>query len=226
MAAEDYGTQSRLERARQVARQLLRQLHGNRVGIITYAGVSFRQAELTNDLDALDFILHHWITINAVGMGGSNLGQAIEAGLTLFQVDDLGRDKLIVLLSDGGTQDDELHTVLTKTTHEGVKIMALGLGGTQPARIPQYDTEKKFTGYLQVDGQVITSRLNEDTLRHIANATKGAYTRITSGNDCPNLLRHPEVLGKHVTQDEQKLFQPFLLLGLLAFGLQILCTRL
>jgi Ca-activated chloride channel family protein len=226
MAAEDYGTQSRLERARQIARQLLSQLQGNRVGLVTYAGVSFRQAELTDDLQALDFILKHWVSINSVGMGGSNLTEALTAGLDLLRGANTKRDKLILLFSDGGTQEDELRTALTKATHEGVKILALGLGGTQPARIPQYDAAKKFTGYLQIDGQTVTSRLNEENLRHVASATQGTYVRVTHGNEWHDLLSRPDVVGKNVAREERKLFQPFLLFGLLAFGIQMFISRL
>jgi Ca-activated chloride channel homolog len=229
MAAEDYGTQSRLERARQAARQLLSPLQGNRVGLVTYAGVSFRQAELTDDLEALDFILKHWININAVGVGGSNLAAALTTGLDLFQRDNTGRDKLILLFSDGGTQENEeeaLRTVLTKATHEGVKIVALGLGGTQPARIPQYDAEHKFTGYLEIDGHIVTSRLNEETLQHVANSTNGTYVRMTRGEEWRHLLSRADVAGKNLTQDERKVFQPFLLFALLAFAMQILLSRL
>lgn len=42
MAAEDYGTLSRLEKAREIAQTLLEDLQGNRVGIVTFAGISFR----------------------------------------------------------------------------------------------------------------------------------------------------------------------------------------
>lgn len=228
MAAEDYGRQSRLEQARQIARQFLSPLRGNRVGLVTYAGVSFRQAELTDDLEALDFILKHWININAVGVGGSSLAAALTTGLDLFRRDNTGRDKLILLFSDGGTQENEaeaLRAALTKATHEGVKIVALGLGGTQPSRIPQYDADHQFTGYLEIDGQIVTSRLNEETLRHVANSTNGTYVQIARGEEWRHLLSHPDVVGQNLTQDERKVFQPFLLFALLAFGMQILLRR-
>jgi Ca-activated chloride channel family protein len=78
MAAEDYGSNSRLDQARQMARHMLTRLRGNRVGLVTYAGISFRQADLTDDLDALDFILEHWVSIDSVSVGGSNLSAALE----------------------------------------------------------------------------------------------------------------------------------------------------
>lgn len=226
MAAEDYGANSRLDQARQMAQQLLSQLRGNRVGLVTYAGMSFRQAELTEDLVALDFILKHWLNVNAVGVGGSDLVQALDTGLALFQEDDIGRDKLLLLFSDGGSQDDAMRAVLTKATQAGVRVVTLGLGSLQPSRIPQYNAEREFVDYLQVDGQVVTTRLNEDVLRHIADATHGTYVHITRGNEWHDLLSRPAVVGNALAHDERKLFQPFLLFGLLAFGAHALITRL
>jgi Ca-activated chloride channel family protein len=107
MAAEDYGTLSRLEKAVEIARGLLRDLHGNRVGMVTFAGTSFRQAELTEDLRALDFILKHWVKVDAIGVGGSNITRGIETSIDLFPKDDLRREKLILLFSDGGEGEEE-----------------------------------------------------------------------------------------------------------------------
>jgi Ca-activated chloride channel family protein len=224
MAAEDYGSLSRLEKAGEVARELLTALQGNRVGIVTFAGTSFRQAELTEDLQALDFILKHWLQIDAVGVGGSNIGRAIETGIALFP-EDPSRGKLLFLFSDGGEQEN-LEEVLTKATHRGIRIVTLGLGSLQPSKIPLYNAQKKFTGYLKVNEQVVTTRLNEENLQQIATATQGMYQRIVSGAQWHHLLTQPAVVGNTLTQEEQKLFQIFLLFGLLALCAQVLIARL
>ncbi len=226
MAAEDYGTRSRLDKALQIVQQLLLTFQGNRVGIVTYAGTSFRQAHLTEDLAALEFILTHWITTDAIGVGGSNLVEAIETGLSLFRRDS-ERERLMILFSDGGTSDADLRSALTKAASLGVKILTLGLGGDQPSRIPRYDSDKQFVGYVELDGRVVTSRLDEEILRRIAANTKGTYVRIRPGHETQNLLsRSGTVSSSAFQQDEYKLFQPFLLAGLLAFGTQALFRRL
>lgn len=224
MAAEDYGPLSRLEKAGEIARDLLTELQGNRVGIVTFAGTSFRQAELTEDVEALRFIVTHWLSIDSVGLGGSNLTKAIETGVAMFP-EDSSREKLLILLSDGGEQEN-LTEVLAKTTRRGIRVMALGLGSLHPSKIPQYDAQKKFTGYLKINEQIVTTRLNEDTLRQIAQATQGIYHRI-EGNGSWNRLLTTSTLAEHlVTREEYPLFQPFLLLSLLAFCAQTLIRRL
>ncbi len=223
MAAEDYGPKSRLDMARQIARHMLTELRGNRVGLVTYAGISFRQAELTKDFEALDFILDQWVSIDAVRVGGSDLNQAIEMGLSIF---DKGadREKLMLLFSDGGTEHVGLAVSLSKATQQGVRMVALGLGNDHPSRIPQYDAQKRFQGYLEADGQVLTSRLNERALKQVGGG-KGTYIRIERGEEWRHILRRRDVAGQMYRQDELRIYQPFILAGLLAFAAQMVVKR-
>jgi Ca-activated chloride channel family protein len=223
MAAEDYGTLSRLGKAVEIARGLLGDLHENRVGIVTFAGTGFHQAELTEDLRVLDFILKHWVKVDAVRVGGSNVTQGIEMSIDLFPKEDRGREKLILLFSDGGEEEEEnRQAVLTTAAHRGIKIIALGLGTLHPSKIPLYDAHKKFLGYLKVNEQIVTTRLHEETLQQIATTTGGLYRRITHDETWHNLLTQPAVVGNTLNGEERKLFQLFLLFGLLSFAFHTL----
>jgi Ca-activated chloride channel family protein len=225
MAAEDYGSHSRLDQARQMARHMLTRLRGNRVGLVTYAGISFRQADLTDDLDALDFILEHWVSIDSVSVGGSNLPAALETGVALFETD-VEREKLLLLFSDGGTEPEAFSDTLAEVSQRGIRVVVLGLGNTQPSRIPQYDKHKQFVSYLKADGKVVTTRLDEGVLQRVAEGANGTYLRIQHGQEWRGILSRPKVIGALFEQEEQKLFQPFLLAGLLAFAAQTLVIRL
>ncbi|RMF84982.1 MAG: VWA domain-containing protein [Nitrospinota bacterium] len=225
MAAEDYGRRSRLEKAKEIARALLADLRGNRVGLVTFAGTSFRQAELTEDLSALDFILRHWVQVDAVGLGGSDIAQAIETGIALCTKDPT-RQKLLLLFSDGGDKQQGLEPVLAKAVRRGIKVVTFGLGTASPSPIPLYDGQGRFTGYLKIDDQVVTTRLNEERLRHIAQVTGGTYQRVTLGPRWQNVFTRREVVGDILEQENRKLFQFFLGLGLLSFTGYTLTTRL
>ncbi|ETX06775.1 MAG: hypothetical protein ETSY2_15095 [Candidatus Entotheonella gemina] len=228
MAAEDYGPKSRLDMARDIARHMLTELGGNRVGLVTYAGISFRQADLTTDFEALDFILKQWLSIDAVRVGGSDLKKAVETGLDVFD-QEVEREKLMLIFSDGGTEHDSFAPALSKAAQHGVKIVALGLGHEHPSRIPLYDADKKFQGYLRADsgeGQVLTSRLNERALSQVASGDRGTYIRIERGQEWRRILRRQDVAGSMFIQDERKIYQPFLLVGLLAFAAQMVVKRI
>ncbi len=227
MAAEDYGPKSRLDMAREIARHMLTDLGNNRVGLVTYAGISFRQADLTTDFEALDFILKQWVAIDAVRVGGSNLKQAVETGLEVFDKESQ-REQLMLIFSDGGTEHDSFASTLSKATQQGVKIVALGLGNQQPSRIPLYDADKKFQGYLTAEGEngkVLTSRLNESALKEVSSGARGTYIRIERGQEWRRLLRRYDVAGAMFVHNERKIYQPFLFVGLLAFAAQMVVKR-
>jgi Ca-activated chloride channel family protein len=225
MLAEDYNQSSRLDKAREIVRHLLSNLQGNRVGIVTFAGTGFRQADLSEDFRALDFIVEHWVDTDAAGVGGSNLVRALEAGLAQFS-NHYRREKLILLFSDGGDVESNLQAVLARAKHRQIRILTFGLGSMQPSRIPLYDTQHRFTGYVELDGKIVTTRLNEAPLKRIATATNGTYQRMSRRKVWPTLLTQGSIVSDLLTRNEQKAFQPFLLVGLLVCGAHTLITRL
>jgi Ca-activated chloride channel family protein len=84
MRAEDCGLRgSRLEMAKTALLQSLPDLAGNRLGLVTFAGKSFPQAELTDDLDALEFVLKNWVTVDSAPSQGSNIGMALSEAIRL-----------------------------------------------------------------------------------------------------------------------------------------------
>jgi Ca-activated chloride channel family protein len=225
MAAEDYGQRSRFAQAQEIARSLLPDLRGNRVGIVTFAGTSFRQADLTEDLDALDFILQSWVVVDTVGVGGSNIAQALVTGLELFPQES-SRQQLMLLFSDGGDGKEPRRSTLNKAARRGIRIITFGLGHPEPSRIPRYDANHTFVGYLQANEQIVTTSLLEAPLQQIAAATGGTYLRIVRGDEGHNLFTQSTVVGKALTQEEIRMFQFFLGIGLGAFGAYTLLTRL
>jgi Ca-activated chloride channel family protein len=226
MLAEDYSRHSRLDKAREMIRSLLADLRGNRVGLVTFAGSSFRQAELTEDFLALDFIIQHWVKVDAAGIGGSDMVRALETGLTMFPKHSM-RKKFMVLFSDGGNDVGAIQTVLIKAAQRGIRIVTLGLGTLQPSRIPQYDAHQRFSGYVQMDGQTVMTRLNETPLEQIAAATNGTYMRVATNAAWTNPLMQRAVVGeKNLVRNQKRVFQPFLLVGLLVYAVQALGSRL
>jgi Ca-activated chloride channel family protein len=225
MAAEDYHPLSRLDKARQVILQMLPQLRGSRVGLVTFAGNSFRQAELSEDFRALEFILKHWVQIDSAGVGGSDIVQALETGLALLP-ETSQRERLLLLFSDGGDGTEQLAPILAKIAQHGVRVLAFGVGEEHPARIPQYDAVKKFISFMQVNGQTVTTRLNEAPLQQTARSTHGQYHRVDHAASWRDILRDPVVVGRALTRDERRVFQPFLVFSMLAFGMQIAISRL
>ena len=214
MAAEDSGPRvSRLERSKDVLLGWLPDLAGNRLGIVTFAGSSFPQAELTDDFQALTFVLKNWVTVDSAPSQGSNIGKGLSEAVQCFEKSD--KKKIILLFSDGGhVRPENLEGILTDIGARGIKVISVGLGSHRGSRIPVYE-EGKFKEWLKIGGKEAFTRLNDGILREISQATGGKYIQLSSGKELHRIFRDPAVVGKRVLSGGKEIFQIPLALSIL-----------
>lgn len=193
MGAEDYGPGiSRLRKARAMLLEALPELEGTRVGLVTFAGAAFPQAPPTVDHGALRYILTDWVFIESAPPGGSDVAQGIRAGIRLLG--DRPGPTTLLLFSDGGdAAPDDLGAALADARSKAIRIFAFGLGGPVPSRVPRYDRNGRFAGWLTLNGKVATTRLDEPTLKAITAATDGAYWRVVSGRELRQTLARLQI---------------------------------
>lgn len=224
MAAEDYrdsmpddGTKteivgpygSRLDMTRYMIGQIMQSVQGNQVGIVTYSGEGFPQADLTTDFTALRFVVKNWIKIGGAPGGGSDYARGLAQALETFKRDaDSGKQRVIVLFSDGGFTGDqaELAKVVDEMRAAGVRLVILGLGSTSPVPIPVYERDQ-LKGYFQKDGQVVTTSINEGPLTQLAAASGGEYHHIAAGQELPRLEWSSTLGGTRVEPRVEHLYQ-------------------
>ncbi|OGP72643.1 MAG: hypothetical protein A2W09_05830 [Deltaproteobacteria bacterium RBG_16_50_11] len=206
MRAEDYGLRgSRLEMAKTALLQSLPDFAGNRLGLVTFAGKSFPQAELTDDLDALKFVLKNWVTVDSAPSQGSNIGMALSEALHLFDEDK--RKRVIFFFSDGGhVRPENLDGILTEIGIKGITVISVGVGSKEGAKIPVYE-EGKFKEWLRIDGNEIETQLNEDRLKEISQRTGGKYIHLTLAKNLKGILRDPVVMGTTALSGGREIFQ-------------------
>ena len=160
--------------------------------------------------------------------GGSYIGDAVRSALDAMP-EAAGRDQAIVLITDGEDQDSLPLDAADRAAARGVKIFTVGLGDQQEGgRIP-VENQMGETVYLQHEGQIVWSKLDDDLLREMALRTNGAY--VPAGTTAYDLGRiydeHLAALtaGEFSTENRKRYrerFQIFLLFGLLALGLELL----
>jgi Ca-activated chloride channel family protein len=206
MQAEDCGPNiTRIDMAKDILLGLMPDLMGNRMGIVTFAGKSFPQAELTDDFQALKFVLNHWVTPASAPAEGSNIVKALAEAVDLFENDD--RKKIILLFSDGGhVPQDNLGESLAEIETKGISVFSVGLGSSEGARIPVYENDK-FKEWFKLNGEEVVTRLNEEILKNISRATRGRYVRIKSGNELRGIFMDPRVLGEKILLAKREVFQ-------------------
>lgn len=168
---------NRLERAKLDILDLVRELRGDRVALIAFRGKAIPICPLTTDyaflrqaLDAAD--------IGSAPRGETDIGDAILKALDAFQ-SDAGAHKAIVLVSDGEDLSRRATGAAEEAKKRGVPVFTVGLGSAQGARVPSPVEGEK---YLSYQGTEVLSKLENETLRKIAEITGGAYVPVGMAN--------------------------------------------
>lgn len=168
---------NRLERAKLAVRDLIPLLHGDRIGLIAFAGTSFAQCPLTSDYGAFALMLEE-VTPEIIPRGGTALAQAIRTGITAFQAGSTGSQALIII-SDGENHEGDALEAAKEAAKAGIKIYTIGIGTPEGELIPIVDESGHQTFLKDRDGRTVKSRLDERILEQIALATGGSYVRAT-----------------------------------------------
>jgi Ca-activated chloride channel family protein len=178
---------NRLEAAKRALMKWLSGRQGDRVGVVIFAGEALVQVPLTLDLNAVSLVLAK-ADPDEVDLGGTDIGKGLQAALeSLGKVEDKKRGKAILLLTDGEITEGSaiLPQVLERSRQMNVPIVAVGMGTPQGRPIPDGTAFWGEATYKRdSSGAVHISRLDEDTLRHIADTTQGGYI---SGSSVENL---------------------------------------
>jgi len=187
---------SRLEKAKRDVSDLLRKLHGDRVGLVVFAGEAYVQFPLTADYSAADLFINA-VDIDAVPVPGTMIGNAIEVALKSFR-QDLPTQKAIVVVSDGENTEGDVAGAVEKARREGVRVFTIGMGTTEGNPIPVYGANAERTDYKHDRaGNIVLSRLDEASLQQIALSTGGSYRRATNaGNEIDDIFKELSSLQK------------------------------
>ena len=218
MMAEDVAP-NRLERARLEIMRIIQRLEGDRIGLVAFAGNAFVQSPLAIDYGVAALFLNA-MDPGLIPVQGTNLGEALTVTLDAFE--EGTRDhRVLVVVTDGEDHEGEIELALERAVDQGVRIHTVGIGSLDGVPIPDFNASGVRSGFIRDDeGNVVTTRLDESTLTHIAESTGGRYfPALGPGANLDPLLEEitggegRELEAREVTQfDEQ--FQIFLGLAL------------
>lgn len=196
---QDAGT--RLEMVRHMLLDtVIKQLDGNQLGVVSYAGAAFPQAFLTRDAAALKWVVDRGLTISSAPGEGSGMAKALELALAMFDADSpADHERLLVLFSDGGNDDEpaRLAEFASAARARGVKLVVVAMGNVMPSKIPVSklaadddaaialrDNGKRW---LETEGQIEKSGMNAALLQNLANQAGGTFIHLENASDL-NLL--------------------------------------
>lgn len=175
MNAEDVKP-SRLQVARRELGELVKQLEGNRLGLVGFAGTAFPFCPLTLDISATHLFLEQ-LSENVMPVPGTALGDAIRTASGLFPTDDANK-KVIILLTDGEDHHSNPLEAAKEAAKAGITVHTVGIGSTAGQPIPEREGPRGETYVHDDAGRMVMSRLDEATLKEIARLTGGLYTRV------------------------------------------------
>lgn len=173
MTAEDIKP-SRLEKAKYDIANLIHRLHGDRIGLIVFAGDAYVQFPITTDYAAASLFLSS-VNTNSVPEQGTAIASAINLATKSFDYK-MSTEKAIVIITDGEDHQGDVMAAVHKATGKGIKIYTIGLGTTDGVPIPIYNSNGQQTGYKKdKSGNVVLTKLNPTVLQQIASAGNGKY---------------------------------------------------
>jgi Ca-activated chloride channel family protein len=169
---------NRLERARQFINKMMNEMPDDRVALVLFAGKAYLQMPLTVDHAAAALFVSS-ATPDAVPQQGTVVSDALQMSAGVFNPADK-RFKAVILLTDGEDHDQEALSTAKELADKGVMINTIGVGSPEGATITD-----PATGQNKRDeaGNTVISKLNEDMLKELAEATNGIYVRLQNSEE-------------------------------------------
>jgi Ca-activated chloride channel family protein len=163
---------NRMQRAKLAIMDFVQRRGRGRVGLVAFAGQAFLQCPLTFDYAAFQDALAA-IDDKTIPIPGTDVGRGLEEAYRAM--DPQSRRKLMVLITDG--EDLEKGGVQRAQTlaKQGVVVYTVGVGTPAGSEIQIQNEQGKLETLRDSKGEVVHSRLDETTLRQIAEGTTGAY---------------------------------------------------
>lgn len=197
---------SRLIKARHEITRLMKRLRGDRVALVPFAEVAFVQIPLTLDYSAVVTALNA-IDPEVIPYPGTSLTEAIKQGQRAFRIESRAQ-KILILITDSEDHSSNAVKQAEEAAKEGVRIFAVGMATPQGGPIPVTDDRGRITGYKEFNGATVVSRLNENILIDIAQATGGEYFRATkTGTEFENIFK--KISGMDTQEFETKQFTDY-----------------
>ncbi len=156
---------SRLAAVKQVAGEFIRHRAGDRLGLILFGDEAYVQVPLTLDRNTVRTLLDE----AQIGLAGKQTAIGDAIGLAIKRLrDEPVKNRVLILLTDGASNAGNVDPLKAAdlAASEGVRIYTIGVGADRmvipgPFGLPQ----------------VVSSDLDEDTLKAIAHKTGGRYFR-------------------------------------------------
>ena len=221
MLQKDYSTNKRtfdrLTAVKFVVSEFIKNRTEDRFGLVLFGTRAYLQSPLTFDRAAISEILFN----TEAGMAGNStsIGDALGLALKNIRKDENKDNKIIILLSDGESNDGSLSMAqaIDLAEKEGIKVYTIGVG-----------SEGGFMGSLL---GLRANELDEKSLKELAQRTKGNYFKATNLANLQLIYNkidemEPKSNEGSIVQEKHELFYiPLIIALILSIGLVFYLRR-
>lgn len=229
MLAEDIKP-NRLTRSRHEISAFLESLSGDRVGLVAFSGEAQVMVPLTLDYGTVQMMLKEltpgWL------MPGTNLEKAIRKGMDLYRNSgSAGQYSVMILMSDGEELEAAAVNAAKEAAEMGIRIYTIGIGSREGVPIPVPSKNGEVAYKKDMQGNIVTTRLEDGTLQEIASVTGGLYFYANPGEfQLQKVLSEIASLEKKEQASDrmenyQDRYQIFLALAALLFLIEALVSE-
>lgn len=223
MLAEDFRP-NRLEASKKVAMDFISERPYDRIGLVIYGGESFTQCPLTTDHDVL---LNLFAGVqNGMIEDGTAIGMGLATAVSRLK-DSEAISKVAIVLTDGSNNSGSIPPVTAAEIARefGIRVYTVGVGSNGSALTPYKDQ------FGRTQYQNVPVRIDEKTLKEIAQITDGKYFRATNKNKLESIYQEIDKLEKskiEVTEYKRKSekFWPFALTAAVLLLLEFLLRNI
>lgn len=188
MLARDFEP-DRLEAAKKVAMQFIKDRKNDRIGLVVFSGESFTQCPITIDHQVL---LNLFKDIHS-GMveDGTAIGMGLATAVTRLK-ESKSKSKVIILMTDGVNNMGYIdpYTAIKIAKAYNIRVYTIGVGKNGMAPYPVKD-QNGNTFYQNFPVQI-----DEPLLKQIANETGGMYFRATGNKSLKEVYNKIDKLEK------------------------------
>jgi Ca-activated chloride channel family protein len=192
---------SRLEKVKSELRKVIRDMRGDKMGLIVYTSQGFVQCPLTTDARMVEMLLKV-VQTNQFSNTGTDLRAGLSKCLERFSAEPRFQGKklsrAVVLLTDGEDFGDKYTSVLLRLRQQGVSVIPVSVGSPGGAPVPVSSDENANLG-------TAISKVNPQTALDIAKQTgQQAFTLSSSNSSLSALSQYLQNLPATVVDEQEE----------------------
>jgi Ca-activated chloride channel homolog len=224
MLAEDFDPKNRIEAAKSVAQEFVRNRLSDRIGLVVFAGRSYTQCPLTLDYP-LVLGMMGGLRAGEMQEDGTAIGMALATATNRLR-DSNAKSRIVILLTDGQNNAGEIDPVTAASLAAAlnIKVYTVGAGSQGYANYPVVDPMfgKRYIK-MKVD-------VDDATLQKVADLTGGKYFRATDLESLKETYKEIDRLEKTKIEMEtyteyKEEFPKFLIAALIFLALEVLLVN-